>query len=420
MNALLTKSRSWRFAICAACVCAVLVAMPVAAAEFLSAALSYDGTLVSNASGGLRTGSTYLGNLHLKLTADGSSIGRPGTSGFLDILTIHGGHPSLLVGDAQGVNSFAGPDGTQLEELWLQHNFANSGASVLIGLYDINSEFYRLQSAGLFLNSAFGIGPEFSQAGVEGPSTFPRTSAGLRLGFKPTTTTAVRVALLDGVPFVRPDGSHALFKPGDGLMGVAEVAFLSRPQPAHRDHNGARDRIGRLSSLEPYTNKLALGVWHFTGRFAEFTSTPPSAPAPAHKGTSGAYAIGEYQLLASSNLFKKGVAVFAAAGIADRRTNRLGSHVAAGLVGSGWALIKPNDQIGAAVTQATNGSSYRRFRAEQAMATRRSETTVELTYLSQISGHLTLQPNIQFVRHPNADPSIDDAWVLQLNFALTL
>ena len=41
--------------------------------------------------------------------------------------------------------------------------------SALFGRYDLNSEFYRLQSAGLFLNSSFGIGPEFSLSGQNGP-----------------------------------------------------------------------------------------------------------------------------------------------------------------------------------------------------------------------------------------------------------
>jgi porin len=413
-----TKQRSLWLAICALPACAGVRATPAAAAELLSASISYDGTLAVDAGGGVQTGRTYLGNLHLKITADGSSIGLAGTSGFLDVLTIHGGHPSRLVGDAQGVNSFEGPDGTQLEELWLQRNFADSRASALVGLYDINSEFYRLQSAGLFLNSAFGIGPEFAQAGVEGPSTFPRTAAGLRLGFKPTPNSALRVALMDGVPFVRPDGSHALFRRGDGVMGVAEVAFLSRPQSIHRDHNGARDRIGRFSSLDPYTDKFAVGVWHFTGQFGEFPATT-STPTPVRRGTSGAYAIGEYQLVAKDAVFSKGIALFGALGIADSRTNRFRSHVAAGVVGSGWKLIKPTDQLGVSITRATNGAPYRRYQSGQGIPTRGSETTLELAYTTQITGKLALQPDVQYVRHPNTDPAIKSAWVLQLNASLT-
>ena len=67
----------------------------------------------------------------------------------------------------------------------MQHNFQWSGVSLLGGIYDLNSEFDRLQAAGLFLNSSFGVTPEIAQSGETGPSIFPRTAAGLRLSVKP-------------------------------------------------------------------------------------------------------------------------------------------------------------------------------------------------------------------------------------------
>ena len=69
-----------------------------------------------------------------------------------------------------------------------------NGRPGLIGRYDLNSEFYRLQSASLFLNSSFGIGPEFSQSGLEGPSIFPNTSVGARFAIKPIEEIVLRTA----------------------------------------------------------------------------------------------------------------------------------------------------------------------------------------------------------------------------------
>src|SRR5450432_488446 len=240
-----------------------------ASADWLTPALTYDGSALGNLRGGGRTGSAYGGNLHLKLTTHGEALGWPGTSAFVDVLTIHGGRPSRFVGDAQGVSNIEGPTGTQVEEFWVQHNFKGSSGSLLLGIYDLNSEFYRLAAAGLFLNSSFGIGPEFAQSGVEGPSIFPRTSAGLRFAVKPTTNTVVRAALLDGVPVVRPDGSHAAVRAGDGLLAIAEFASLSRSSGAGMPQAGMRDRIGRFSSLAPYDDKLAAGAWRYTGRYPD-------------------------------------------------------------------------------------------------------------------------------------------------------
>ncbi len=405
-------------ALCAASVFAADAAASEAP-NWLAPALTYDGAAVANLRGGLRRSSTCVGNLHLKLTATGDPLGWPGASAFADLLTIHGGRPSQLVGDAQGVSSIEGPSGTQIEELWLQQNFQGSKASLLLGIYDLNSEFYRLQSAGLFLNSALGIGPEFSQSGVEGPSIFPRTAAGARLAIRPAAGMVVRVALLDGVPIARPDGSRAAFGSGDGWLGVAELAWLSRADEAHEGRSPARDRIGRFSSLAPYGDKIAIGAWHFSGRYRDLVDTDPAGQPTLRRGTSGAYALGEHLLLGGEDDVAKRLAVFMQAGMADARTNRFGWHLGAGLVASGWGLINDADQIGVSITRSTNGSHYTRSQSAQGIATGRAETTIEWTYLSQLSKHLSVQPDLQYVRHPNTDPSITDAWVLQLRFELS-
>ena len=392
---------------------------PADATRWLTPALTYDGTAVAALRGGLRRGSTYVGNLHLKLTAKGDLIGWPGASAFADVLTIHGGRPSRLVGDAQGVSNIEGPAGTQVEELWLQQNFNGSVASLLVGIYDLNSEFHRLQAAGLFLNSALGIGPEFAQSGVEGPSIFPRTSAGLRFAVKPTPRMVARLALLDGVPVVRPDGSRAVFQPGDGTLAVAELAWLARAEEAPADRRSARDRIGRFSSLAPYGSKLAFGAWHFSGRFADLSERGPSGEPLSRRGTSGLYLLGEHALSGSDDASAKRWAAFGQVGIADARTNRFGSHFSAGVVGSGWRLIGNADQLGLSITRAVNGSHFMRGQSALNLPTHRAETTVELTYLTLLSDHLTLQPDLQYVRRPNTDPALSDAWVLQLRFELS-
>src|SRR6266404_5858199 len=113
----------------------------------------YDGEGIVNASGGIRTGAVYVGALHLQLTVDGERLlGWLGATFFLDGLGTHGGHPSRLVGDAQGVSNLEAPGGGQLYEAWLQQNLLGNRISVLVGRYDLNTEFYRLQAATLFLN----------------------------------------------------------------------------------------------------------------------------------------------------------------------------------------------------------------------------------------------------------------------------
>ena len=146
----------------------------------------YDGEALVNASGGVSRGAAYLGAFRVQLLFDADrGFGWRGASFFASVLQTHGGNPSDLVGDAQGTSNLAAPPGAQLYEAWFQQNLVSNRFSVLAGRYDLNSEFYRLQSAGLFVNSSFGTGPELGQSGQGGPSIFPNTSLGARLSLKP-------------------------------------------------------------------------------------------------------------------------------------------------------------------------------------------------------------------------------------------
>ncbi len=386
--------------------------------SWLTPALVYDGSALVNLRGGARTGSTYGGDLHLKVTALGDEFGLSGTSAFVDVLTIHGGRPSRLVGDAQGTSNLEGPSGTQVEEAWVQHNVSGSTASFLIGIYDLNSEFYRVAAAGLFLNSSFGVGPEFAQSGIEGPSIFPRTSAGLRLAMKASPDTVLRAAVLDGVPVARPDGSHAIFRTGDGLLTVLEFAWLSRGGVAAAPPSGTRDRIGRSSALVPYDDKLAAGAWHYTSRFADLSDTDSTGAPSMRQGSSGAYVLGERLLIGDDASSGRRLSAFGQAGFADVRTNRFGSYFGAGIVGSGWGPMREADQAGLSVAHARNGNHY--MLAQASTHPRRAETTVEFSYLTRISKYVAVQPDIQYVVHPNTDATLADALVMQIRFEIAL
>jgi len=151
---------------------------------------SYTGELVRDAVGGTRRGSAFVGAAGVQVTLRlGRLLGWHGAQLFVFALGTHGGAPSELVGDVQGVSNLEAPADLKLEEAWLQQNLLDNRLSWLVGRYDLNTEFYRLQSAALFMNSSFGIGPELAQSGVGGPSIFPNTAVGTRVDFKPSRSS---------------------------------------------------------------------------------------------------------------------------------------------------------------------------------------------------------------------------------------
>ena len=379
----------------------------------------YDGEGLVNATGGARTGAAYLGNLRLQLTLDGERLlGWPGATFFLEGLWTHGGHPSRIVGDAQGVSNLEAPGGWQLYEIWLQQNLLDNRVSALVGRYDINSEFYRLQSAALFVNSSFGIGPEFSQSGRGGPSIFPDTAVGIRLAFKPARDVVLRAAVLDGAPVDRPDGGHRVFAQGDGLLLVGEAAFLTRPVAEDRPL-GSRFRIGRGGASRPYDGKLAVGGWYYTAEFDDLNDRERDGRPVRHRGSAGAYVLADELVHRSAAQPRRQVNVFAQLGFGDARVNRFGFYAGGGLVFAGLFPSLENDELGLAVAVARNGSHFIELQRQDAVPVTGTETAVELTWLVQIGKHLALQPDLQYVMRPGTDATRKDALALALRFEVS-
>lgn len=376
--------------------------------------LTYDGAVISNLDGGVRRSSTYLGNLHVRSLLDlERGLGWTDTRVFVDTLWIHGGQPDAFIGDAMGVNNLSAPPNAQLEELWLEHNLQSAPVSVLAGLYDLNSEFYRLQSAGLFLNSSFGIGPEFSQSGIAGPSIFPRTALGARVAYKPGDNVVLRAAVLDGAPLIRAGDRLRAFEAGDGRLYVAELALFDRPG-ARRAHD-QRTRIGRNAMLPMYQGKLAVGAWHYTTTFERIQ---PVALATRQRGASGYYVIGDGIVARDASDPRRNLSLFAQMGVGDPAVNRFGSYIGAGLVAAGPFRRRSGDELGLAIAIARNGRPYRR--QSSPVLTTQTERSIELSYLAQLRSWLAIQPDLQYVIHPNTDPTVSNALVFTLRFELSM
>jgi porin len=376
--------------------------------------LVYDGAAFANLGGGVRAGGTYSSNLNVQVSIDGNALfGWTDTFGYVDALWLQGGLPSNFIGDAQGVSSISAPNAVKLYEAWIQKNLLDNHLSVLVGLYDLNSEFYHLQSAGLFLNSSFGIGPEFAQSGVEGPSIFPDTSLGMRVAVKPAEGIVIRAAVLDGVPVDRPDGSRGAFEPGDGALIVGEVAVLDRSELTTRPASG-RSRIGRQANLGEYDEKFAIGAWHYTGTFNDLSEMQADVQPVQRHGSSGIYLLIDQVLHRDPDQPARKLTGFVQAGLGDYRVDRFGSYLGVGLTAVGPFAGHDTDELGLSAAYARNGSHYISAQAMQGLPVTAAETAIELTYLVQVNSWLALQPDLQYVVTPNTTTAIPNAWAFQL------
>lgn len=382
-------------------------------------AIIYDAEGSANVSGGERRGGNYLGNLHLQLTIDMDRlVGWSGATLFLDGLGIHGGQPSDLAGDAQGVSSIAGPNKWTLEEGWIQQNLFSNHLSILAGRYDVNSEFYRLHAADLFFNSSFGVGAEFGKSGKDGPSMFPNTALGTRVEIKPIESLILRLAIFDGVPVDRPGGWNA-FVPSDGLLVVGEATFLYRPSRSDQPRSPSRRfSIGRNAQLPPYQAKLGVGLWHYTAKFPDLSEVRKDGAPVMHDGSTGAYVIGETVIYQDDA--KREMRVFGQLGFAEDRVNRFGLYVGGGVIAKGFVPKRSDDEFGFAIAAARNGSHYMDAQANLGRPANHQEVALEVSYLAQVKSWLSIQPDIQYVINPDTDRSRRNALIglmrVQLSF----
>jgi porin len=383
----------------------------------LSTTLLYTGAVVNNVAGGAQRGTVGLGAAAAQLTVRlRRLVGWHGAEFFLYVLGLHGGAPSGLVGDVQGVSTLEAPPAVRPEEAWLQQNMLGNRLSLLVGQYDLNTEFYFTRSGNLFLNGSPGMGAEFGLSGVEGPSSFPFTSVGARIDFKPSRNSVVRAAVLDGVPVDRPDGGVHLFAPGDGLLLVGEVALLSRPDTlARRQYR--QFLIGR-GLPRPYVGKVAIGSWYYTARFPDLVDTLANGEPVQRHGSPGAYVIADQTLWRAPRGGPGLLTAYIQVGLGDPRVNQIGSYG-----GGGFTLTAPfpkraQDELGLAVAAARNGSHFVRAQSAGSL-TAPNETALELTYFAQLAAWIAVQPDVQYVINPGGAGALSNALVLTLQLALS-
>ena len=232
---------------------------------------------------------------------------------------------------------------------------------------------------------------------------------------KPGRWVTLRLAIVDGVPWERPDGSHAAFQSGDGLLLVSEVAFFGRPnreeQPSHR-----RFRIGRAANLRPYDTKIVFGAWHYTADFDDVNNGGSSGTPVRHSGNTGAYTIADQRLF---DVRATRLSAFAQLGFGNARVNRFGAYTGGGLVAAGLIPGRPGDEMGIGVAAAFNGPPYIDNQRERGATVRRAETALELTFLIQIARWLAVQPDLQYVISPDTGAR-DNALAAQLSFEIAI
>jgi porin len=337
--------------------------------------IRYTSDLLSNVSGGLRKGTGWLGRFDLALDKSGDIAGISGAEAHFDLMLLHGARFSRdYAGDAQTLSNIDAPRAIRPFEAWLQVPLGQQ-VRVKAGYIDLNSEF-DVQSVGtVFLNSSFGIAPDFSQSGLNGPSIFPITSLGLVVAAHDNSNRTISFGLFDAKPG-DPDRPHAFWAGGPGRDGALLVAEANIP-------------INKSGELQ-------LGAWRYTNRFDRIDGSGEAS-------SGGAYAL--VQGLVAGDDDGMALRGWARIGIAAAKVEPIGVYVGGGIT------YGENDRLlGLGIAHARLGQPA----LQSDYGDRRAETAFELTAYRTVTPFFAIQPDVQYIVHPSWRSDVSDALVLGL------
>jgi len=349
---------------------------------------TYSADIFANVNGGIETGLRYMDNIDVEVGFEAK-----GLSFYIYGLGNQGKSISEIVGDLQVISNIDTDNSWRLFEAWFLKKLPKINSSLLIGLYDLNSEFDVINGGGLFLNSSHGIGPDFSSSGITGPSIFPLTSLSARLKINPIKGVSVKFAVLDAVPS-NPEntlGTSVYLRDSEGALFISEISFS-------RFGSDSESLLNRgVNEETPF--RLVFGGWKYSQERSGWLGEMES--------DHGLYAIGELS-------FENGLSVFGRTGAANRDVNRFNYYVGAGLTFSGLSKHRVQDMLGLSISLPINSDDFVFVEERNGNNYSENETNIELTYLWIVSDRVSFQFDTQYIQNPNQAPEIDDAFVIGL------
>lgn len=340
---------------------------------------SYVGDIINNITGGIQTGSTYVGMANIGMGIDFEKAGFwNGGFFYINTANTNGSSPSSeLLGDMQVVSNIEAGEHTYIQELWFKQSMGK--LELTLGLQDLNVEFANIEHGALFLNSSFGILPTIS-ANIPAP-IFPLTALGMTAKWNISDRVSWLNAVYDGEPTdfdSNPYNTKWEFKSGDGLLAITELQF----NPV-------------INSL-PATYKVGL--------FSHNHLLEKNIPDSLDHTINGVYGHIDQKLWVNGN---QCVGYFVQLGYCPSPMSEIISYFGGGITYSGMLKKSGEDTLGIAVANAN-------FRGGQ-----KSETTLELSYCIPLISNIFVQPDVQYIFNPaGTSEPLDNCLTFNIRFGL--
>ncbi len=375
--------------------------------------LIYTNDTLSNVSGGLRRGTINQGKLETTVAVDFAKLaGWDGLQFFANSFQIHntGRIRRDYVGGVNTIAAIEAVPATRLSELWLEQNVLNGKVGIRFGQLAADAEFFFSDLSTLFLQSDWATIAALNLP--SGGPAYPLSTPGVRLKVDPTEQMSLLLAILNGDPAGPGAGDEQLRNRYGLNFRVSDPAFIIGEAQFRR--NRRKDDTGLASTIK-------LGAWTHLGLFDDrrfaanggLLADPANGNIPTrHRGNFGFYGVIEQQVYRPRGGGPdSGVSLFSRVSVSPPDRNLVDFYIDGGIVFAGLLPSRPNDSFGASTIYTRFSDSVAAFDRDTILFTgiprpvRDFEANLELTYQAQVIPGWTVQPNVQYVWHPNGDAS---------------
>ena len=343
--------------------------------------ITFDGRyvldLIGVAAGGEARQSGVLDNLELTADADlARLVGWHGAKARVHLLSNQGRAINDAAGTLQGIDNIEVADGrVKLYEAWIEQAFAGGRAALLVGLADLNADFYQNDGAAILMAPAFGVGSELAATGLN-----------VTIG----TSGYARAAVVNARAGVLGDQYGVDLTMHDGALLIAEAGST---------------RGG----------KLAVGVWRYTRRQDDIRVVDVDGN-PVHRAAMGAYLLVDQHIAGGD---AHALSLFLRAGMSEGKTTpfrggfQIGAHIRGVVPG------RPEGRLSFGLAHGLLSSGYRANVADTGERAASAENGIEITYQDRLAPFLTIQPDLQYIRRACTEGGDRDTLVLGLRMIAT-
>ncbi|MBF0571303.1 MAG: carbohydrate porin [Candidatus Omnitrophica bacterium] len=367
--------------------------------EFLaSKGLTFDPYVIEDYAsiykGGLIDNNTWLGRFDFVSEFDLEKAGLlKGGLVHLDVLNAHGGlKPTTdhMVGDLQIVSDIEATRSSRIYEGWYSQSFFDNKLSIKFGIVDLGSEFLVSDSGNLYINSSLNLLPSMWFNNYS-DAVYPEPVPAVRFKYSPNEHFDFLAGLFQGNPLNSDINAHSThFGDGEGLLSIEEGQYHYK-----------------LPIAEGLAGTFKGGFWYNSKDVQDVSSLDSSGNPLLYDDNYGAYAMIDQRVFQVNE--SQGLNVFFFGGGAPEDRNTIQDSFAGGLNYTGLIPCRPKDVTGVALTNAAISNKLRAVTGQD-----KDETTYEWTYQIKIKDNIFLQPDIQYVQHPNGNNAIKNASVFML------